>query len=202
MRISTPEQENRGVDSSLVRADDGSGSRQPQLEVRLLGGLQIRHHGVPLPLGGQRRQCVLAVLLLNHGRTVSPDDLAEWAWPSTPPDTAGRQIANHTAALRRSLQPVGDRIQLLARHPGFTALVDPELLDTERFTRLATRGRAALSGLRHEPAVDRAEQLLQDLVDHNLLAEPAPGRYRVRDLVRHHARTLATNEPLARVSSV
>ena len=34
--------------------------------------------------------------------------------------------------------------------------------------------------------------LLEDLVDHNLLTEHAPGRYRLHDLLRAHARTLAT----------
>ncbi|GAA2015330.1 hypothetical protein GCM10009839_08230 [Catenulispora yoronensis] len=33
----------------------------------------------------------------------------------------------------------------------------------------------------------RAEQLLQDLVDHHLLTEPAAGRYRMHDLVRAYA---------------
>ncbi|MFD0631734.1 tetratricopeptide repeat protein [Catenulispora yoronensis] len=39
--------------------------------------------------------------------------------------------------------------------------------------------------------IDTADQLLQDLVDHNLLAEIAPGRYRLHDLLRLHARTTA-----------
>ena len=40
--------------------------------------------------------------------------------------------------------------------------------------------------------------LLQDLVDHNLLTEHAPGRYRLHDLMRAHARTLAGHRPRAR----
>jgi len=142
------------VDSSLIRGDDSAGAAAPGLEVRLLGGLQIRHDGVPLPLGGRRPQCVLAVLLLNHGRTVSRDDLAEWAWPSTPPDTVDRQIANYIAALRRALKPVGDRIQLLARHPGFTALVEPTLLDTERFAQLSAQAHAAGSRFEQQLSVE------------------------------------------------
>ena len=39
------------------------------------------------------------------------------------------------------------------------------------------------------------EGLLQDLVDHNLLAEPSPGRYRMHDLIRLYARELAGREP-------
>ncbi|HEY2673598.1 MAG TPA: tetratricopeptide repeat protein, partial [Rugosimonospora sp.] len=40
-----------------------------------------------------------------------------------------------------------------------------------------------------------AERLLQDLVDHNLLTEPSPGRYRMHDLIRRHARSLAEHDP-------
>jgi DNA-binding SARP family transcriptional activator len=36
---------------------------------------------------------------------------------------------------------------------------------------------------------------LEDLVDHNLLIAYAPGRYRLHDLVRAHARSLATTDP-------
>jgi hypothetical protein len=37
--------------------------------------------------------------------------------------------------------------------------------------------------------------LLEDLVDHNLLIEHAPGRYRMHDLIREHARTLTGSDP-------
>jgi hypothetical protein len=42
------------------------------------------------------------------------------------------------------------------------------------------------------PAV--AAGLLEDLVDHNLLAPHVPGRYRLHDLLRQHARDLATRD--------
>jgi DNA-binding SARP family transcriptional activator/tetratricopeptide (TPR) repeat protein len=40
-----------------------------------------------------------------------------------------------------------------------------------------------------------AAGLLDDLVDHNLLVEHAPDRYRLHDLLRSHARALAAAEP-------
>ena len=40
-----------------------------------------------------------------------------------------------------------------------------------------------------------ASGLLEDLVDHNLLLAHAPGRYRLHDLIRAHARTLAQRDP-------
>jgi DNA-binding SARP family transcriptional activator/tetratricopeptide (TPR) repeat protein len=41
----------------------------------------------------------------------------------------------------------------------------------------------------------RAAGLLEDLVDHSLLAEYTPGRYRLHDLLRAHARALAGADP-------
>ncbi|HEX3964261.1 MAG TPA: tetratricopeptide repeat protein [Trebonia sp.] len=52
---------------------------------------------------------------------------------------------------------------------------------------------AAGALLATDPAV--AERLLQELVDHNLLQEFTAGRYRMHDLIRAHARALATPEP-------
>ena len=49
---------------------------------------------------------------------------------------------------------------------------------------------AALTGA--DP--DVAARLLEELVDHNLLIEYAPGRYRLHDLLRAHARALAGEE--------
>ncbi|MBY8889057.1 tetratricopeptide repeat protein [Streptomyces sp. PTM05] len=130
------------------------------LSIGLLGDLTIRHHGVPLPLGSRRRTCLLAVLLLHHGRTVPRADLAEWAWPSVPPDTVDRQIANYASGLRRALEPVGDRIRLLARRPGFSVQVDPALLDTERFAVLVEQARAARRERESGIAADRLREAL------------------------------------------
>jgi tetratricopeptide (TPR) repeat protein/transcriptional regulator with XRE-family HTH domain len=43
----------------------------------------------------------------------------------------------------------------------------------------------------HGTSLDRARRLLDDLYDQHLLTEPAPGRYRMHDLIRGHARALA-----------
>jgi tetratricopeptide (TPR) repeat protein len=49
---------------------------------------------------------------------------------------------------------------------------------------------AALDGT----SLDTARRLLEELYDQHLLTEPAPGRYQLHDLIREHARTLATSE--------
>ncbi|MBW3361865.1 AfsR/SARP family transcriptional regulator [Streptomyces microflavus] len=68
---------------------------------------------------------------------------------------------------------------------GFRAL---GLAPTARFDVLTL---AAMLGAPRE----EAEELLEDLVDASLLQQPHPGRYRLHDLVRAHARRLATEAP-------
>ncbi|GIE97586.1 AfsR/SARP family transcriptional regulator [Paractinoplanes rishiriensis] len=59
---------------------------------------------------------------------------------------------------------------------------------------------AAAAGL----PVERAERLLEDLLDAHLVQEPAPGRYRLHDLLQQHAHTAAqeTDDPAARHAAV
>ena len=52
---------------------------------------------------------------------------------------------------------------------------------------------AAAALLQVDPTA--AARLLEDLVDHNLLLCHAPGRYRLHDLLRTHARTLTATDP-------
>ena len=52
----------------------------------------------------------------------------------------------------------------------------------------------AASALADTPP-ETADVLLEALVDHNLLMQPAVGRYQLHDLVRIHARTLADTDP-------
>ena len=56
--------------------------------------------------------------------------------------------------------------------------------------RFGTRGAAALADV----PPSEADRLLQLLVDHNLLAEPEPGRYQLHDLVRLYAADRAREE--------
>jgi DNA-binding SARP family transcriptional activator/tetratricopeptide (TPR) repeat protein len=125
----------------------------------------------------------IAAALLRNRPTWSPAHLA------------GRLRAEHTrlaalagaaedrdpaALFDLSSQNLGHDQRRLYRYLGLTP--GPEV-DTS----------AAAALLDRDPAP--AERLLQDLVDHNLLLEPAAGRYRMHDLIRAHARRLAGQDP-------
>ena len=48
-----------------------------------------------------------------------------------------------------------------------------------------------------DTSLDQAHRHLEKLYDQHLLAEPAPGRYRLHDLLREHARALAATDDQA-----
>jgi len=114
----------------------------PELELRLLGPLEVVRGGVPSPLGGAKPRALLAVLALEARRAVSVDRLVEDLWPGEPPDTAPHAVQVYVSQLRKALGA-----ETISRHGnGYALELDPERLDLGRFTRLVGEGRGALAG--------------------------------------------------------
>ncbi|HEX6522047.1 MAG TPA: BTAD domain-containing putative transcriptional regulator [Streptosporangiaceae bacterium] len=103
-----------------------------EIEFCVLGSLVVRHGGVEVPLSSQKQRAVLAALLLNAGRLVSLDELAEVLWGSSPPPSARVTIQNYVMRLRRALgDTAGSRISTQPR--GYLIQVDPSELDVSQF---------------------------------------------------------------------
>jgi YVTN family beta-propeller protein len=126
------------------------------LEVRVLGPLDLRVDGERLELGGGRQRALLAMLVLHRGRVVSTDTLIDALWDGDPPGTARKALQNFVVQLRRVLEPAGDDL-LATVPPGYSLRVGPEVVDAYRFERLAGEGRRLLS---HDPA--RASEMLRE----------------------------------------
>ena len=118
------------------------------VEFALLGPLEARAGGAPIPLGGPKQRAVLTLLLLEAGRVVSLDRLVDALWAGSPPPTAVASLQNFVAQLRKALGP--DAIE--TRPPGYVIRLEPEQLDLARMRRLVDEARAS------EP-VRRAELL-------------------------------------------
>ncbi|MGC4811178.1 AfsR/SARP family transcriptional regulator [Micromonospora sp. DT228] len=69
----------------------------------ILGSLDVRVEGRPLTVGGTRSQLLLAGLLLQAGRTVVVNELADLLWDGDPPATARKQIQTAVFQVRRAL---------------------------------------------------------------------------------------------------
>jgi DNA-binding SARP family transcriptional activator len=127
--------------------DGAHGAGTPELEVRLLGPIEVERDGEPAALGGQKPRTLFAVLALDPRRVVSVDRLVEALWPGDPPDTAGHAIQVYVSQLRKALGPV-----ITTRAPGYVLELDSERVDAHRFARLAQEGGAALDGGEPEAA--------------------------------------------------
>jgi DNA-binding SARP family transcriptional activator/Tfp pilus assembly protein PilF len=110
----------------------------------LLGPLLVRCGGVPVPVPGKQR-AVLAGLLLNPGRVVSVDELAEILWGTAAPPSARVTIQNYVMRLRKTL---GDRSRIGTQPHGYVIRVEADELDVSVFeAQLAAARSAARDGL-------------------------------------------------------
>ena len=121
------------------------------IELCMLGPLEARVDGTPVPLGGPKQRALLALLLLHENDVVPLDVLIEELW-ETPPRTAPAFVQNCVWRLRKVLPAE----TLETRPPGYRLHIEPETVDARRFERLVREAR----GL---PARERAESLREAL---------------------------------------
>ena len=145
------------------------------MEFRILGPLEVRHDGEPIPLRGAKQRALLAVLLLHANEVVSTDRLVEDLWGEEPPDAGGAALRVRVSQLRKALGVGGGDLQTQA--PGYVLRLDDEQLDLRRFEQLvsesarttpevaAERLREALTLWRGDPLADLAyEQFAQPAI--------------------------------------
>jgi predicted ATPase/DNA-binding SARP family transcriptional activator len=157
----------------------------------VLGVLEVRRDGVPVPVPGGRRRAVLAALLIRAGRPASADMLIDAAWGDELP-----------ADPRPALQTVLSRLRgvlgggvLQAGPAGYVIDPGPGRLDAERFEALRARAAGA-------PAAQAAGLLDEALA---LWRGPAYAEFADRDFARPEAvrldeLRLATTEDRAELS--
>jgi DNA-binding SARP family transcriptional activator len=118
------------------------------MDFRILGPLEVRSNGHPIPLGGTKRRALLAALLLNANEVVSSDRLIDELWGEDPPETAAKALQVHISGLRKALEPdraPGEQPRVLVtRPPGYVLQAAEDALDLHRFERLRAAARADL----------------------------------------------------------
>lgn len=108
----------------------------------LLGPVDIRLDGIPVPLPSARTRALLAALLCQPNRVVSVDGLVDAVWGADPPDGAVTTLRSHVMRLRRCLGPEAGRLETVA--PGYRLLLDPATeVDTKIFLARYQAGQAA-----------------------------------------------------------
>jgi DNA-binding SARP family transcriptional activator/Tfp pilus assembly protein PilF len=104
----------------------------------VLGPVEVRAGGDVIVLTG-RVGALLTVLLLNAGRVVSVQRLAEALWGLPLPNSPAARVRMLVTELRRVIGPAW----VLTQRPGYAVRPQPAQLDLTRFTDLVARARAA-----------------------------------------------------------
>jgi DNA-binding SARP family transcriptional activator/Flp pilus assembly protein TadD len=110
-------------------------------EFGVLGPVRVVRDGRELGLGGPKPRAVLALLLVDAGRVVPAEYLAEVLWRGVTPPGAAGTLRSYVSRLRSLLGP---EAALVARGGGYAISIDPDQLDAAKFERLAGEGRDAL----------------------------------------------------------
>ncbi|MFF0329942.1 BTAD domain-containing putative transcriptional regulator [Nonomuraea angiospora] len=127
----------------------------------VLGPLEVRRDGRPVRISGRKPRMLLATLLLDAGRVVGADRLADVLWPHRPPRSAQANLRTYVSSLRSDLGPA----LLRADGVGYAIDVEAGALDLLEFEALVDRGEfaealalwrgAPLSDLPGSPVWDR-----------------------------------------------
>lgn len=126
-----------------------------EVELGVLGPLQVRRAGTPVAIPGAKPRAILTLLGLHVGSVVSADTLVELLWGEDPPRTAAKALQTHISSLRRAL---GDGF-VLTEGAGWT-LAESEV-DASRYKSAARRGRDAAAAGDTGQAVARFEEALE-----------------------------------------
>lgn len=114
------------------------------LPVRLFGPIGVGGQGAalgPRDFGGVKPKQLLELLLLERGRTVSKDRLADELWGETLPASTGGTLETYVSVLRRRIP--GGRDLIATAPGGYHVVRDAVAVDLDEFDRLV---RAAMVG--------------------------------------------------------
>jgi DNA-binding SARP family transcriptional activator len=129
------------------RTDDGDVITLQQVELGVLGTLQVRKDGAPVIIPGAKPRAILTMLGLHGGSVVAADVLVELLWGDNPPRTAGKALQTHISSLRNTL---GDGV-VLTEGAGWR--LSTTEIDASRFKLAAKLGRDAAAAADTSQAV-------------------------------------------------
>ena len=156
----------------------------PVVPVRLFGSLAVCAGGRwlgPRDFGGVKPKQLLEMLLLERGRVVMKDELADGLWSEPSPERVAATVETYVSLARRHL---GDRGRLIATEPGGYRLVaEAASVDLDDFDRLV-QGAAGVAGGERRGGLEAALALASEevLVDEPYAdwAQPVRAQYRER----------------------
>jgi DNA-binding SARP family transcriptional activator/tetratricopeptide (TPR) repeat protein len=111
----------------------------------VLGPVEVWDRDQRYPAGTLKEQRLLAILLLEAGRVVSAQTLAERLWDDQIPGRARETLQVYISRLRRNLRAAGDTVGVIGSSPagGYRLDVSANQVDARQFEALLARAHAA-----------------------------------------------------------
>ena len=118
-----------------------------EIDVRLLGPVEIAARDGTVAVGGPRTRALVAVLALARGKAVPRDRIVDVLWSEEPPRRAKESVQMHVSRVRRGLKArgvPGDR--LVAVGDGYRLVLRKGECDLDRWEDALERARDARAG--------------------------------------------------------
>ena len=116
------------------------------MEYRVLGKLEVLRDGHPVDLGAFRQRALLALLLTAPNSVFSTDQILDELWGDAGGVDKQNALWVYVSGLRKALEPDREKRTdgsiLLTRAPGYLIEAAAEQIDSLRFERMVTEGRA------------------------------------------------------------
>ncbi|NNH75502.1 FHA domain-containing protein [Nocardia uniformis] len=124
------------------------------LEVRVLGPVQLSVGGQVLPIGGPKPRALLAALAVNRRRAVSSQALADIVWNDEPPDAYQASLQVFVSNIRKTLRQSGidPAAVLRTEAAGYRLEIEDDRCDLGRFESIRRTGTEAQSSGNYEAA--------------------------------------------------
>ena len=126
-------------------------------EIHVLGPVKVTWAGRELAIGGRRQRGLLALLVLEQGRAVSRERLADELWEGKPPAGFETTLRSYVSRLRSVL---GESASLTGGGGAYLLDVRPEAVDSIRFEQLLEEARDAVGRGAVVRAVERSRAAL------------------------------------------
>ncbi|WP_433724414.1 BTAD domain-containing putative transcriptional regulator [Nocardia sp. CA-129566] len=127
----------------------------PQIDVRVLGPVQLLVDAQQLLVGGRKPRAMLAMLTINRQQVVSTEALANAVWDGNPPKAYTNSLQVFVSRLRKHLESAGaDPTILRTVAPGYRLDISDAECDVGRYASARQAGRAASKS--GDPAVAAA----------------------------------------------
>jgi DNA-binding SARP family transcriptional activator/pimeloyl-ACP methyl ester carboxylesterase len=152
--------------------------------VRMFGPLELQVNGTrlgPRDFGGVKPKQLLEALLLDRGRLVPKDRLADMLWAERLPQRVSATIETYVSVLRRSL---GQRL-IVTDRGGYRITADEVSVDLDRYEDLLRQAAASPAAERRSPLETAVELGGQELLADEPYAEwivPTREHYRQRQV--------------------